>query len=242
MMKRRETKYLIAAAIVILVSFSHTMADPLMYVPESAFDFGYVAPKAVVSHVFWLKSMGDEDLRILKVTPGCGCTQTPLATDSIGPGDSTHIEIIFSTGKYRKNTSKRTRLQTNESSEFFNLLIEAYVLPEGDSTYPLSLSSFVIDLSPLSDKPRLVAPLTITNLSSEKMSVQLIDTYDQLFTIELPDDIEPGQTGGGAVHLTDLGAKSDFSKSFTIEADNFLRSRYTISVTRLSPQDESPDK
>ena len=45
-------------------------AAPRLTMPVSTFDFGYVPQNSGISHVFWLKSAGDDTLRILKVVPG----------------------------------------------------------------------------------------------------------------------------------------------------------------------------
>ncbi len=47
-----------------------TYAAPRLVLPVSTFDFGYVPQNSGISHVFWLKSSGDDTLRILKVVPG----------------------------------------------------------------------------------------------------------------------------------------------------------------------------
>jgi len=43
---------------------------PRLILTESEFDFGYVPQNSKISHVFWLKSAGDDSLKILKVVPG----------------------------------------------------------------------------------------------------------------------------------------------------------------------------
>jgi len=43
---------------------------PRLVIAESEFDFGYVPQNSKISHVFWLKSAGDDSLKILKVVPG----------------------------------------------------------------------------------------------------------------------------------------------------------------------------
>jgi len=43
---------------------------PRLTIPEAEFNFGYVPQNAKISHVFWLKSTGDDSLRILSVKPG----------------------------------------------------------------------------------------------------------------------------------------------------------------------------
>ncbi len=63
----------LAATTVILVLFvltSLTMALPKMFISHDIFDFGYVPQNSKVSHVFWLKSVGEDSLKVLKVTPG----------------------------------------------------------------------------------------------------------------------------------------------------------------------------
>lgn len=64
--------WLLAAAIIFLMVIlaSQVMALPKMYMPEEKFDFGFVPQDSKVSHTFWIKSVGEDSLKILKVTPG----------------------------------------------------------------------------------------------------------------------------------------------------------------------------
>jgi len=39
-------------------------------VPQTSFDFGYVPQGSSISHVFWLKNVGADTLRITDVRPG----------------------------------------------------------------------------------------------------------------------------------------------------------------------------
>lgn len=39
-------------------------------VPEVSFNFGYVPQGASISHTFWLRSVGEDTLRITDVRPG----------------------------------------------------------------------------------------------------------------------------------------------------------------------------
>ncbi|MFQ5607435.1 MAG: hypothetical protein ACE5GA_05770 [Candidatus Zixiibacteriota bacterium] len=45
-------------------------AEPNLTIPESIFDFGYAPQKSKLTHVFWLKSTGDDSLVIGKIVPG----------------------------------------------------------------------------------------------------------------------------------------------------------------------------
>lgn len=46
------------------------LAESNLTIPESLFDFGYAPQKSKLTHVFWLKSTGDDSLIISKIVPG----------------------------------------------------------------------------------------------------------------------------------------------------------------------------
>ena len=46
------------------------VAVPLLTIPETEFDFGFVPQNVRVSHVFWLYSTGTDTVKILQVNPG----------------------------------------------------------------------------------------------------------------------------------------------------------------------------
>jgi hypothetical protein len=45
-------------------------AAPQLRIEEDTFDFGYVPQNSQISHIFWLKSVGTDTVKILKVVPG----------------------------------------------------------------------------------------------------------------------------------------------------------------------------
>ena len=57
-------------ALFLVVAAGVAQGAPRLTIPETSFDFGYVPQHAKVSHIFWLHSTGDDELKILKVTPG----------------------------------------------------------------------------------------------------------------------------------------------------------------------------
>ena len=60
---------LLTMVLALLLSAS-VMGAPRLTIPEANFDFGYCPQNSKISHDFWLKSTGDDSLKILKVTPG----------------------------------------------------------------------------------------------------------------------------------------------------------------------------
>ena len=50
--------------------FSLAFADPKIVVPEESWDFGYVPQQGTFTHDYWIKNVGTDTLRIVKVKPG----------------------------------------------------------------------------------------------------------------------------------------------------------------------------
>jgi len=61
---------LLAALFLVVYGVGSVSAAPRMEIPETVFDFGYVPQHSKISHDFWLRSIGDDTLKILKVVPG----------------------------------------------------------------------------------------------------------------------------------------------------------------------------
>lgn len=44
--------------------------NPELTIPDTLFNFGFVPQNSVIAHAFWLKSTGNDTLRIIQVVPG----------------------------------------------------------------------------------------------------------------------------------------------------------------------------
>ncbi|MBD3333630.1 hypothetical protein GF356_12340 [candidate division GN15 bacterium] len=56
--------------VVVLVVAGSVMAAPRMDIENDSFNFGYVPQNSKITHSFWLKSTGDDTLRVVRVVPG----------------------------------------------------------------------------------------------------------------------------------------------------------------------------
>jgi hypothetical protein len=66
-------KFLILTVILLTVAWllsSIIVAQPKMYISGESFDFGYSPQNSKVSHVFWIKSVGSDSLKIIDVKTG----------------------------------------------------------------------------------------------------------------------------------------------------------------------------
>lgn len=204
-------------------------ADPKAEVDNSTFDFGFAPQNAKLSHKYWIKSTGTEDLKILKVVPGCGCTKAPLEKNTISSGDSTWLEIIFSTKKYKSKISKSPKFFTNTIPDVHRISFTTQVVQPDEVTYPLVIEPFNLNLTGLKPDNESVR-FSITNKSDQELTISIIDFAGDKFRTLLPEKIKAGEIIDGMVQLLSAGAEATFQKSLTIEVNDVKRTRYTIPV------------
>ncbi len=61
---------MILAMLLPLLAVNSSYAQPKAFVPKTSWDFGKAPQGSVISHSYWLKNIGTDTLRILKVSPG----------------------------------------------------------------------------------------------------------------------------------------------------------------------------
>ncbi len=49
---------------------SGSFAAPKILVPEKSWDFGHVPQNSVLTHDYWIKNIGTDTLKIIRVKPG----------------------------------------------------------------------------------------------------------------------------------------------------------------------------
>ena len=207
-------------------------AGSALTLSEPEMDFGYAPQVSKIAHVFWLFASGDQPVKIAEVKPGCGCTQAPLEKDYLEPGDSTRLEIVFSTGRYANRIVKRPTVLVEGESDPVIIDIIAYIVPRADSTYPLMLSPYKIDLSQYGANVRDRASIKITNVSDRALAIKMVSGPVEYGTLSMPEKIGAGETVEVELVLNEASVKESFERSFTFELDDEHHSRYTIPVKR----------
>jgi len=86
---------------------------PKIIFNNTNFDFGTVKSGEKVEHSFVFKNEGKSNLIIRKLSPSCGCTVASLKSNTIIPGDSTSVDIVF-------NSTGRNGLQKKQVSVISN--------------------------------------------------------------------------------------------------------------------------
>ena len=150
-------------------------------------------------------------------------------------GDSAKLEIIFHTKRYKSKITKRPSIQTNEGASRKNVQIVSQVTDRPDSTYPIIIQPYKLDLTQFSEKVIKNKTFIITNVSDQKLQVSLVSMPEDLFEIKLPKSIKPGKSAKGELILKREAYGDSFQKSVTIEVVGVKdkeATRFTIPVKR----------
>ena len=211
-------------------------AEPELTISEDSVDFGIVLQNIRLPHTFWLKSTGDDTLKIIKVIPGCGCIKTPLQTNIIPPGDSTKFEVLYDTRKYRGKITKRPRIRTNEANPDHVITITSQIEIRPDATYPVVVTPYKIDMTPDGNNKPKKRIFTLTNITDKDLYLKPLFYPEEISKVKLPKKIKAGETAEGEIKLSKNGLKQAFEKSFTFEVKGHYTYRFTVPVIRDSNQ------
>lgn len=231
-----QSKCLLFVIVVLTLLMTGTaLAGSKVEVKSTDFNFGRVIQHAQVSHLFWIKSVGEDTLRVTKIIPGCGCTKVPLSDSTIAPGDSVPLEILFSTRSFRGNVSKRPAFKTNAGPEKTYLRIDAEMVVDPATVMPVTVEPFRLDVSQFTKKPRRRARFQIINKTDIEYPIKLIDHAYHYFDVQLPDKIGPAETVEGVitVHKERIDQEFERSLTFEIQPPDELPIRYTVAVKRM---------
>jgi hypothetical protein len=227
----RSYRYVLIA-LSLLATTTAVLAGPKVKIADDTFDFGKTVNSAILTHAFWIKSVGDQPLRITQVEPGCGCTKAPLRDSLLAPGDSTRLDITLSTKGFVGRIAKRPYIVTNQGPDQVYLKLFAEMVDVLDSLKPVAVTPSRVDVSQF-NKLRRKSRFTLVNNSNVDQVVTVVDAAHKSFDVSLPRTLKAhGQIDGQLVVHEDA-VKTSFEESFTIECVGDERNRLSVFVVRL---------
>ncbi len=237
-------KRILFLSIALFISLAATglKAAPRAEIPNSTFNFGRVSQQVTIYHTFWVKSTGDDTLIITRVEPGCGCTKAPIQDTVLAPGDSTRLQIFFSTWQYRGYVIKKPHIITNAPDSITYAQILAEPVTDPSSVRPVTVEPFKVDVSQFSAAVRRKATFKIINKGSQDYPLELIEVSGDVFDVDLPPVVKAGETVLGTITVHEKAVKGEFQTSFTFEVGDEGRTRFTLPVRRIYRVKEAGEK
>jgi hypothetical protein len=203
-----------------------------VFVDETNFDFGYIPGGEVVSHSYYLHSRGSDSLKILKVQPGCGCTKAPLKKEVVAVGDSTSVELVFTSSKgSRGAVSKSATVTCNDNDRAnFQLTFKGKTYDYPDSLQPLTLSDATIKIDAKAKSKEV--KLVVRNVSKTSVKMNLVSLPSDYLKIDIPNsEIKPGKEKEIKIQVNPQINDEEFKKSFTFAVNDSASTRYTVPVS-----------
>lgn len=155
-----------------------------------------------------------------------------MKKQELAVGDSTDLEIIFSTGAHLGSVTKSPSIQTNEGPPARNVTIKCDVVRAPDSTYPVVMQPYRISVSRAGTVEIDEGKSTISNVSDQDLQVKVIDEPPGYFKIESPKVIKKGTKADVKLKVNKQYLDEAFEKSITLEFNDAAKSRFTIPVVR----------
>lgn len=154
---------------------------------------------------------GNQDLHILNVKPGCGCTTAPLDKKIIPAGDTAHLDISLNITGYSDNVVKSILIEsTDPEKKSFYYYIKANVfrpivvypqyIPFNELYYMQEASSKVI-LKNNTDKPIKIIDVK-TNPTSVLVNLKANDLLKPKSETPLEVKFTPTQIGVNSVRVS----------------------------------------
>ena len=201
-----------------------------IFIPEIVWEFGRIPEGSVVSHVYWIKNIGTDSLKITEVKTTCGCTKAPLNKKVIASHDSTEVELNFSAGRYEGKVVKSASITSNDTAlGKVKIYLTGKLVLNLSRTFPVTISPSRVDFSSLEEGLDNKRKLLIKNVSPAEIKVDILDYPRDLVELDYSQIvIKSGITQEFDINLKGEKARTEFKKSITLEVDGDRESRFTV--------------
>ncbi|MBU8932419.1 MAG: DUF1573 domain-containing protein [candidate division Zixibacteria bacterium] len=218
--------------LLILIAGNGVHAEAVLEVPMKSHNFGSLPKNCMLTHSFWLKSIGDDTVSIDEIKTGCSCAITRMESDRMAPGDSLEMEIEWDISKYRSSLSRSIRIFYNGRTKPLRISMKGQVVQQPDSLRPISVSPFRFELASTTQKSIDSIGFVMTNHTDRDLSLRNISgDFDQCVVI-LPSIVPAMSTATGYIRLNPEYVDQEFQTSMTISVDNLRKTNFTIPIRR----------
>lgn len=104
-------------------------AAPRLDLPNTVHDFGTVAARPDVAHIFTVQNTGTADLEISNLVTSCGCTTAQLTASVIPPGQRADLTVVFDPD-FHETSGPVTRLVWFKTNDVTQPWVELRVLAD----------------------------------------------------------------------------------------------------------------
>lgn len=230
---------LVAAALLQAPAFAQVIS-----VEPTSFDFGDMQQQQTKTAIVTVKNEGGALLRILDVKADCGCTVPTLAKNSLGPGESTQIEIQFNSKKFHGTVIKSVNITSNDP---VNNQVDVMIMAKVHTPMVIDPVNQRVGFTRSKQGEVLSRKVTFTAMDAPKLEISANKTRQGMFDINVinayeddpqvgvleiivPADMEPGR------HRDHVRVKTNIEgmENVDIEMQAWVTQALTVSPEQVS--------
>jgi hypothetical protein len=195
---------------------------------ERSFNFGFLPKGVHALHTYIIENKGTDTLRIIKVSPTCGCTSAPLGKSDIGPGDSTNLDMFFDSKKFSGKVTKKISILSNDPKDpYTDISFTAQV----DRVHPfITAKPNVIETE---RKSASAYKVKLTNTGTDPLEIKIVSSSEPYIEAKLSrEKIEAGKSVDLIVKIKEkYEAFKETWYSVTLETNDPQAYRLTIPMS-----------
>ncbi|MEA2030733.1 MAG: DUF1573 domain-containing protein [candidate division Zixibacteria bacterium] len=225
-------KKVIVLISVFLITTSNAWADPSLIIPIDQHNFGMLPKNSILNHTFWLKSVGDDTVKIDAIKTGCSCAISKIERNWLAPGDSMAVKIEWDVSRYHSSIFRSIRVFYDSIKSPLRMNLKGSVVQKLDSARPISISPYRFEFASTAQKEIDSIQFTLTNRSSEDLNISNISGNPEQCKFVLPSTIPANSSVTGHIRLKPEYNKKEFQTSITLAVNNKQQTNFTIPIRR----------
>ncbi|GJQ61522.1 MAG: hypothetical protein SCALA702_05750 [Melioribacteraceae bacterium] len=223
-------KKLVLFIVIFLVatSLNAQVLGPKLSVPNDDFDFGDVNEGEKVKHDFTLLNSGDDVLVIERVTASCGCTAAKPAVDSLKPGESTSLEVVFNTSRRSGLQKKYVYIKTNDKEqENYRISFSANILKRETTEKikkpapKLRLSTNQYNFGKVTEGEKVKAKIDFSNIGTAILAITDVkSSCGCAATLLKKNKLNPGEQGSLIIEFDSADRSGKLTRTVTLYSND----------------------
>ncbi len=163
---------------------------PALVFKEQVYDFGIAGPEQKIRHTFKFINSGSEPLKIIKLSPSCGCTVALIPETEVMPGGSGEIQAVLETGKYEGKQKATIVVHSNDPLRAEIVLTIKGIIKTGIAVVPQGIS-----FGNIQKGETAAARVRVLQLSDAPLVLEKIELNDKFLTVETSEFGEENSRG-----------------------------------------------
>ncbi|MDH4156999.1 MAG: DUF1573 domain-containing protein [candidate division Zixibacteria bacterium] len=225
----RET---ILTALIVVLSVSGGLCQPLLEIPDNRFEFGLVPQNSTVAHYFWFKSVGTDTLRITEIKTGCVCALMPLEREWIAPGDSMKVGIYWDVERRVGKIGRYPYIFTNAGPDPYRLFLTGTAAADMTISNPVSVRPFKLELPKLADRSIDSLAFVFHSDLSGDVALTNVSFPVEECEIVLPDTLKAQSDNWGYIKVKKKFLYTEFKRSITLQFSDAKQTTITLPIRR----------